>query len=344
MTTTLGLYVPYPISWFDRLLRWIKTLAIPSWLLYLTLFIGQGLAHHIFAWQSGILAMYEIDLLMAFTGIWSVEILIFAHVLDIVAEDMLTNYRDLLPDLKESDYAQLREQFHATPARPSLMLGVLGFAIGLFMANVTQSFFPQLYSFPPLIYLQWGIGVALIFVFGYRIRHQLRFVSNICTITSKVDLFYLEPIYGLSRMALWSSVSIVVIADFNLLVVPQLLNSPFFPFLFGVITIVSLVTFLYPTRDINRRIIVEKRNRLEAVSEELEESYVRLTEQRLSGKLKDMYLLKALIDALYEKRERIQNTPHWPWRPGSLTGLLSAILLPVLLRFVLVGVDRLFGI
>jgi len=344
MDTSLGLYVPYPISWLDRLLRWIKSFSVPSWLLYLLLFIGQWLAQHLFAWQSGVLGMYEIDLLMAFTGIWSIEILIFAQLLDLVAETMLDNYQALLLELKESDYAQLREQFHATPAGPSLQLGVFGLATGLFMAYATEPFLPQLYSYPALIYLQWGVSVALLFVFGYRIRHQLRFVGNICTITSKVDLFYLEPIYGLSRLALWSAVAIVVIADFNLLVVPQLLNSAFFPLLFGIITIISLVTFFYPTRDINRRIIVEKAKRLEAVSEELEESYARLTEQRESGKLKDMYLLKSLIDALHDKRERIQNTPHWPWRPGSLTGLLSAIFLPVLLRFVLIGVDRMFGI
>lgn len=80
MDTSLGLYVPYPISWLDRLLRWIKSFSVPSWLLYLLLFIGQWLAQHLFAWQSGVLGMYEIDLLMAFTGIWSIEILIFCPI------------------------------------------------------------------------------------------------------------------------------------------------------------------------------------------------------------------------------------------------------------------------
>jgi hypothetical protein len=50
----------------------------------------------------------------------------------------------------------------------------------------------------------------------------------------------------------------------------------------------------------------------------------RIDRQEFEG----MAELREAIDALLREREFIRSIRTWPWRPSTLTGLLSAVVLP----------------
>ena len=53
--------------------------------------------------------------------------------------------------------------------------------------------------------------------------------------------------------------------------------------------------------------------------------------------------LKGALALLHTEREIIMDIPTWPWRVGTLTGFLSAIVLPIILLFAQIVIERWLG-
>jgi hypothetical protein len=130
-------YVP---SWFNRLLRLCGNLAIPAWVVYGGWLVAQGLLAHIAAWDAGLLRAGSFNLLLAFCGIWSVEVLLFSHYLDVFARDSVKEYRPMLKNLSEEAFEQIQYEFTTMPHRPVLWISVVGFAVGVFIANSARAY------------------------------------------------------------------------------------------------------------------------------------------------------------------------------------------------------------
>ncbi len=323
---------PYEPSWFNRLLYLCGNLPIPAWAVYGGWLGVQGLLANFAAWDTGLLPAGSFNPLLTFCGIWSAEVLLFSHYLDVLARDALAGYRPMLRDLSKEAFERIQYEFTTMPRRPVMGISVAGFAIGIFLAYSARGYQPLMFAWPWLPYLLYGISLALFSVFAYRVIRQLRFVSRIYASTEKIDLYYLKPIYSLSRLAVWTSLSVLVIINLNiLLLTSELLVSSAFITVLVLATLLSLATFLLPLYGINRRILAEKNQLMAAIGRDIETAYDRLEQAIRSEDSKKLADVKTILDLVHRKKEFVHSIPVWPWNPGTFTALLSAIIFPIVL-------------
>ena len=323
---------PYAPSWFNRLLDFCGNLSIPAWAIYCGWLVVQGVLANVAAWDAGLLPVGSFNALLAFCGIWSFEVLLFSHYLDVLARDSLLGYRPMLKNVSQAAFEQIQYEFTTMPHRPVLWISVVGLAVGIFLAHSARSYQPLMFAWPWLAYLFYGISLAVFCVFSYRVIRQLRFASKLYALTENIDLYYLKPIYSLSRLAVWTSLSVGIIINLNiLLLTPQLLVSSAFITILVLATLLSLTTFLTPLLGIKRRILAEKNRLMSATGRDIEAAYDLLEKAIRSGDSKKLADVKVMLDLVHRKKEFVHSIPVWPWNPGSFTALLSAIILPIVL-------------
>jgi hypothetical protein len=319
-------------SWFNRLLALCTNHSIPVWGVSVGWLAAQGILAHVAAWEAGLLPTGSFNLLAAFCGIWSAEVILFSHYLDGVARESLIEYRPMLSNVSKEAFEEIQYEFTTMPHGPVLWISVGGFAIGVCMAHMAKAYQPVMFAWPLFAYLFWSISWSLLGVFCYRVIRQLRFAGRIYASTEKVNLYHLKPLYALSRVAAWTSLSVVVIIDLNmLLLTPQLLVTSAFIIVLVLAMMLSLATFLLPLYGIKRRILAEKNRLMAATGQEIEIAYDRLDEAIRSGDSKKLADVRTILDLVHRKKEFIHSIPVWPWNPGTFTALLSAIILPILL-------------
>jgi hypothetical protein len=292
----------------------------------------QGLLAHVAAWNTGLLPAGSFNSLLAFCGIWSFEVFLFSHYLDALAREALAGYRPMLKGISEAAFEQIRYEFTTMPRRPVLWVSFVGCALGIFLANSARPYQPVMFAWPWLPYPFYGLSLAAFCVYSYRVIRQLRFASRLYASTEKVDLYYLKPIYSLSRLAVWTSLSVLAVINLNvLLLTPQLLESSAFIAVFVSAMVLSLATFLLPLYGIKRHIVAEKNRVMAAIGRDIETAYGRLEEAITSGDSRNLGDIKVLLDLVHRKKEFVHAIPVWPWNPGTFTALLSAIILPIVL-------------
>jgi hypothetical protein len=323
---------PYAPSWFNRLLGLCGNLSIPAWAVYTGWLVVQGLLANVAAWDAGLLRVGSFNPLLTFCGIWSFEVLLFSHYLDVIARHSLAGYTPMLKNKGKEALERIHYEFTTMPQRPVLWISVVGFAVGIFLAYSAKSYQPQMFAWPWLAYLFYGISLSVFCVFSYRVIRQLRFASKLYASTEKIDLYFLKPIYSLSRLAVWTSLSVLVIINLNvLLLTPQLLESSAFISVLVLAMLLSLATFLMPLYGIKRRILAEKNRVMAATGRDIETAYDRLDKAIRSGNSKNLADIKVMLDLLHRKKDFIHSIPVWPWNPGTFTALLTAIILPIVL-------------
>ncbi len=335
----------YDPCWLNQVQQFCGNLTVPAWSIYVGLLAAQGITAHIAAWQTGFLPTGGFNLQLAFCGIWNVELLLFSHYLDVVARDALLKYRPMLKDLNEEEFQRINYEFTIMPHRPVLWLSIGGLAMGVFLAHTARPYQPAMFAWPWFAYVSWGFTWSVFGVFCFRVFRQLRLVSRIYGSTEKIDLYYLKPVYSLSRLALWTSLSVVIIMDLNTVIfVPQLLASRTFDIVSVSAILLALATFLTPLYGIKRRIADTKDQLMASTAREIESAYNLLTEAIGSGDSKKLSDVKAILDLVHRKKEFVHSIPIWPWNPGTFTALLSALLLPSILGILSRVFQRILGI
>jgi hypothetical protein len=335
----------YPPSWFNRFLGLCGSLPLPAWTVYIGWLVVQGLFAHIAAWDAGLLPAGSFNPLLAFCGIWSVEVLLFSHYLDVIARDSLIEYRSMLNNVSKEAFEDIQYAFVTMPDRPVLWISVAGFALGVYMGNVAKAYQPIMFAWPALTYFVWGVSWSVLCVFCYRVIRQLRFASRIYASTEKINLYNLKPLYALSRLAAWTSLSVVIIVDLNMiLLTPQLLVTPAFIIVLVLPMLLSLATFLLPLYGIKQRILAEKNLLMATTGQEIEIAYDHMAKAIRSGDSKKLADVRTILDLVHRKKDFLHSIPVWPWNPGTFTALLSAIILPIIMGILSRIMQRVLGL
>jgi uncharacterized membrane protein len=174
---------------------------------------------------------------------------------------------------------------------------------------------------------------------------QLRFVSRLYALTEEINLYYLKPLYALSRLAVWTSLSVVIITDLNMvLFAPELLVTSAFIIVVVLAMLLALATFLVPLYGIKRRIRAEKNRMMAATAREIEIAYDRMAQAIQTGDSKKLADVRTLLDLVHRKKDYVNSIPVWPWNPGTFTALLTAIILPIMLGILSRVMQRALGL
>jgi hypothetical protein len=343
----------YPPSWVDRLTDWVQRLPGPAWLIYLGVALVFILIRTIAAWSDGSYPVGTFFPIHVLSGLSVVYWFFVLHYLDDRAGTALSDFRPVLAvgpeDTRDAGYEWLRYQLTTMPARPVLLLSLVGLVFGvvnqpiLFTENQILSL--KMYTSPAATVVDIGLaGLAWMMnaVFAYHTIRQLRLVSRIYTHHTKVNIFESGPLYALSRVTAITTVALLFISYlYGAIFSNWQFESLAYASVAIAFVVVALATFVWPLWGAHRLLQQEKARwkgevarRMEAVAHEL---HRRLDTQDLQG----MDALKDGLDGLVVERSVLDKVSTWPWEPEAVRVVVTAVLLPVALWFATRVLERL---
>ena len=338
--------IPYPPSFIDRFMDFVKRLPIPYWLTYLVLFILESILVHVVAWIDGWLPAYTFSPLPLIFPLWLWTPLAMMTFLDRVSLEALSSFRPLL-DVDEEQLNKLKYEFTVMPARGVIFSGVFWVTVYILLTVLAYQAF----------YVGYGLGTTLsvvIFVAGlisfaigsaiyYHSFRQLRLVNRTVKMVQHFNLFQLDPVYAFSRVTSLIGVSWMIMLSLTLLTFPiDLLSAPVLAILVLQVGL-AVAAFVLPLWFVHVRLLTEKRRLLGEINRRVEATIENLHHSIDGNELSVMDPLNKAVMSLNVERDMVNNIPTWPWRAGTLTGFLSALFLPIILFLIQLAIQKWFG-
>jgi hypothetical protein len=333
---------PYAPSWLDRFNASLSRLPGPSWPYYLGIGSVLVLLQSAVLWTEGAYSVEGFSANHAFIAGLIPFLLALSLFLDNRA---VAAFAALRPVLKASEEKCQRLEYQLTtlPARPTLLVSLFGVASIVFLNIVMNSFsdFGGLGDFPisrTLVYLTYIGTWWVLAAFLYHTVHQLRTIDLIYTHHSRVNLFKMRPLYGLSGVTALTGVSLTAITYGWMLINPELWGNPISMAIVLPITLLSFTTFSWALLGIHRLLEEEKARLLDECSLRMEAAIAVLHQRVDGGKLEGMDDLNKTIASLEIEQNLLEGIPTWPWRPDTVRLLITALALPLglwLIQYVL---------
>ena len=331
--------LPYPASWVDDLTDAIDRLPGPAWAFYLVLLAGVALLINGADWIAGQDPPGTFDPAQSGYAVYGVYMLALIHYLNREAGSKIESFRPAL-DIGAAEYERLRYEVTTLPARPGALAGLLGVAI---VALLYASDPPDAVDAPqPAVLVATVVAEALtigiLAVLIYHTIHQLRLVSRILALASRIDLFDPAPLYAFSNLTARTGIGLVLLIAYGFLIDPTI--NVVAVVLTGLVSVVAAAAFVLPLRGMHQRLVVEKeRLQLQA-------------DQRFKATLADLHRsvderdlsvadgLNKTLTSLQLERDALARIPTWPWQPATLRAFVSVLLVPIVIWLIIRLLER----
>jgi len=287
-------------------------------------------------WLGGKMPIGSIDLPRALLVVVTPYLLWFRFHLDRHATAALETFRPAL-DVGDAEFRRLRYELTTLPARTTLI--VTAAAVVVFVVNFFVM--PESIARPSTLSRNWSMAtfgpiavltIAVVAISTSQAVHQLRMVDHIHRLVGRIHLFRAKPLYAFSGLAARTGVSFVLLLYCIIAVQPAALReSPALQMIVLAMIPTAVACFILPLRGMRRRLTAEKNRMLADASSRFETLLARLHERVDRGDLADAEKLNAQIASVAAEREAVARISTWPWEPTTLTGFVTALLLPVLL-------------
>lgn len=335
--------IAYKPSWIDRVTTTVERLPMPYWLVYLALVVVEVAVLHIVSWVDGWVPPFQFERFALSFPLWSWGPLAAITYLDALALAAMREFRPLLK-VNDEGVRHLEYEFTTMPSRPVIISGLLWSAAYAVLCYVFVPTWTELYSVGPLA-MTIAIAVGLFAFFTgssiyYHTIRQLRLVSQTVAKVPNFDLFRLDPVYAFSRLTAQTGVAWIFLVTLTLLLFPSRLN-PIPIIVLSVFQIaLALAAFVLPLWSVHRRLVTQKRSLLADISSRVEAAIRRLHRHLDGDDLARIGDVKDAFAALAAGRDVVDKIPTWPWRAGTLGGILSALALPIVLLLIQLILQR----
>jgi hypothetical protein len=341
---------PYPPSWVDRLTGWVDRLPGPAWPYYAGVALVLILARAAVGWSDGSYAFgdfFPVHVLAASTAPYLAFALGF---LNSRAEAALADFRPVLTT-DHAGYERLRYQLTNMPARPVLLLSVLGFAFGFFgstpglLLPEAQVRLLKLFTSPAtgvVDHLLLGLNWMWIAVGPYYVFHKLPLVSRIYTQHTRVNIFGTSSLHALSRVGAIMTLTLSIILYLYLTYwINWQLDNPSDAVVILISIPIAFMMFVWPLLGAHRLLEKERTRRKSQVAQRLEAVTDELHRRTDAGDYSDMASMNDAIDSLIKEQNALDKVSTWPWEPDTVRAVVTALLLPVVLWAVTRVLERL---
>ena len=341
MNEKSGFIEPYKPSFIHKIYEWIDRLPGPYWLFSIVFLVVTGLLNNIVAWRAHTLALGEINWNYALTAFFFCYFFVATDFLLRVAKNAVLEFLTTL-DIEETKSRLILFEFTRLPARTSSLFFVLGAMIGLFLGiNLLPTAPDMNQSFPVLEIPMYSISAGMAFVTLYVILRDSRLIGRLFEEKVKIDIFDQTPLYAISRYSAWL-VSVIALATFfQFVLIPSFYEITATSIVITLIYwLVALIVFWLPLRGVNRKLVLEKRRWLKEVNFRIKSNYDLLHSKMDDDEYKNIADIREMITTLQMERESIKSISAWPWQTSTITGLLTAVVLPVLVGFLISIFDK----
>ena len=325
----------------------IQRLPLPYGIAYLILFLLEVVVLHGLGWLDGSLTPLSFRPMNLLFPLWVWGPLAIMTYLDEVALHALRDFRPLLGK-HEDEIPRLQYELTTLPSRSVWISGL--FWTGVFVA-VMYVGLPDMvreYSYGPIaIAASWIFGLFS-FATGsavyYHTIRQLRLVSRTLGLVERVNLFHLDPVYAFARLTAKTGVSWLLLTGATLIVFPFRLINVTVVALYFTQVLFALGAFVLPLWNVHQRLVAEKRRLLAGVNRWLEVAIHRLHEALDGDDMARVKEIDTALGGLGSERKVLAGIPTWPWSTATLSGFVSALVLPIALFLLQLALKKLLGV
>lgn len=339
-TGTASTGLPYRASWVDELTDAIDRRPGPAWGFYLLLLAGVALFINGVNWVAGHYPPGTFQPTESGYAVYGVYMLALVHYLNRVAGSKIESFRPAL-DLNAVEYGRLSYELTTLPARQGAVAGLAGFAIValVYVVDPPGAGIDTLHA-AVLVgrFVVQGLTIGLLAVLIYHTIHQLRLVSQIHALASRIDLFEPAPLYAFSNLTARTGIGLVLLIAYGFLIDPTINLEA--AVLTGPVLVIAAAAFVLPLRGMHQRLVVEK-ERLQLGAD-----------QRFKATLADLHRsvderdlsvadgLNKTLASLQLEREALARIPTWPWQAATLRAFVSALLVPIVIWLIIRALER----
>ena len=337
---------PYPPSLIDRFMNWIQRLPVPYWLTYFLLFILESMINHVIAWVDGWLPPFTFTQVILLFPLWQWGTFAALTYLNTTSEAALARFRPLL-DCDEAAIDKKAYEMTTMPRRGVILSGLLWLIVYSMLTWLAYDAFYVGYglgiSSQVFIFLEGLVCFATGSVIYYHSLRQLWLVNRLVQMVKRFNLFSLQPVHAFSRLTARTGITWMFLLALTLLTFPLDMARWLMLVMWAFQVGLALAAFILPLRFVNYHLIAEKRRLLADNSRRIESALGQLHQRLDQNEFSEMELLHNAIEGLTAERDILAKIPTWPWKTSTLTGFLSAIVLPVVLLLIQIMVQKWLG-
>lgn len=339
---------PYPSSWIDRFNDWVDRLPVPAWVFYLCLWLLLAILESGSKWLDGVEPYFKARWIYILYSFYGVYFLAAIHYLDSEAKTAFNVFRPTL-NVGETEQSSLYYQLTTMPARTVLLLSVVMLVslTGLFKPVITplweaMGFFHNSTASTLIDLGLFFFNGLVTTTFVYHTLRQLRWISRIHQTATRINLFQLRPLYSLSGLTARTA-GILLVVGFVIAQQAgthgQLTTDPYalqMSWLFMLISIVlysllGTAVFFFPLLGLHNLLVREKERLQAEADSRLQAQILELHEGIDNHQTKGADAINFHLVSLSLERDILGKLPTWPWQPGTLNFILTAMLLPIVL-------------
>lgn len=330
---------PYAASWVDHLTDAVDRLPGPAWAFYLAMVAGVAVLINGADWIAGQDPPGTFDPAQAGYAVYGAYMLAMIHYLNREAGSKIDSFRSVL-DVTPAEYERLRYEVTTLPARQGALAGFVGVLI---VALLYASDPPDAVgASQPVIIVATVVAEALtigiLAVLIYHTVHQLRLVSRIHAMASRIDLFDPAPLYAFSNLTARTGIGLVLLVAYGFLIDPTI--NVVAVVLTGLVLVVAAAAFVLPLRGMHQRLVVEK-ERLQFQADQRFKAT--LADLHRSVDERDLSMADGLnktLESLQLERDALARIPTWPWQAATFRAFVSVLLVPIVIWLIIRLLER----
>jgi len=332
---------PYPMSWVDHLVRWVRRMPLPSWLYYAALFAVGHVLVAVARVDGGTTLSDALRTPPPVFLIWVVYLLAMTHYLNHMARERMAQFRPAL-DADDDTFGELAYRLTTIPAGPTLLSGLVWLVVAAVMVGLSWDTVVAL-GYPTweivLTVLTYFLGGAIV----YHTIHQLREVRRLYARVPRIDLYHLAPLNAFAALTAQTSLGWLLLLYLTAMLIPPEIVASGFGVTVAVAIGVAVAAFVVPLLGMHRRLEAAKREAIAQTSARLRRVMDDLHAHIDQGELDKLDPFNKASSALHAELEALGRTSTWPWATTTLRGFISALLLPMLLRVAQEVMARVMG-
>ena len=341
---------PYPPSWVDRFEVWVERLPVPAWAFYLGLWMLLIIVESCSKWLDGVEPFIRVRSIYVLYTFYGVYFLAAIHYLDSWAKTAFNTFRPILT-AGEAEQSVLFYHLTTMPARTILLLSAATLAsmIVLFKPLIiplweAMGFFHHTIAATLLDLGLYAFNGLIVIIFVYHTLHQLSWISKIYKKDTHINLFQLRPLYSFSGLTARTAGILLLVgyiiqqqagAHSQFTSNPYVLRTSWLFMLMSIVvySALAMAVFFLPLLGLHQLLLDEK-ERLQAEVDGRLQAHIQELHQRIDARqLQDADAINKHMGSLALERDILSKLPTWPWQPGTLNFILTAVLLPFILWF-----------
>lgn len=327
---------PYRPGWLDRLVYRIGHLPGSNVAYCALIAIVQGAWLMGGLWWTGTVPVGTVPWRRLFSIVITPALLWGRFNLDRIAASCMDRFRPMLP-VGDEEFERLRYELTTLSAHTTNVVSLCAVAALVVNAMVAPDRWLRLWGGSPRVF--WITvapvaipTVAVVAVSLAQAVHQLGMVDRIHALAGPIDIRRAKPLHAFSRLTALTGMGFILLATYVIGMRRELILAlPAVGGLTFALIPIGIACFLLPLRGIHERLVDARDRAIAQVEDRLATVYARVHEQVDAGLLDDPQALKHQIDSLSVEMANLKQLSTWPWETSTLTGFLTALVMPILL-------------